>query len=334
MARIVVTGAAGFIGSRLAEQLLAEGESVLGIDSFSDYYEPSVKRARIASLEHHPGFSFEHLDLAELTGSELFRGAEEVYHLAGRPGARANWGATYSNYVSDNILATARLLECLANSNARVVIASSSSVYGEMPGAVTEEHPLRPLSPYGITKAAVEKIAAAHARTSSLAVMVVRPFSVYGPGQRPDMAFSRFIQSLLREEPVTVVGDGRQERDFTYVDDVVKGLVQCARRGRSGAVYNLASGRPVGLLEVIEMLGEIASVRPRVEFTPLDCVEPRSTHGDFSRACAELGYSPSTHLADGLRAQFTHACEKRALPASSRTCPPGRRAGAVGQMRP
>ncbi|HAC46969.1 MAG TPA: UDP-glucose 4-epimerase, partial [Chloroflexi bacterium] len=226
--KVIVTGAAGFIGSHLSERLLADGHEVVGIDCFTDYYRRARKEQNLEAARSHRNFSFEELDLVDADLTAALEGADVVYHLAGQPGVRPSWGHQFDRYTRDNIIATQRLLEHLKGSHLkRLVFAGSSSVYGDAEAFPTRESALpRPVSPYGVTKLAAEHLAHLYTRNFDIPAVSVRYFTVYGPRQRPDMAFSRFMQALADGDPIEVFGDGEQTREFTYVSDAVEGTIK------------------------------------------------------------------------------------------------------------
>jgi UDP-glucuronate 4-epimerase len=311
--RAVVTGAAGFIGSHLTERLLADGADVTGIDSFTDYYEPDLKRTNLAGALDHSAFDLVEGDLSGLDLPVMLDGANVVFHLAGQPGVRVSWGRNFDVYVRDNILGTQMLLEaCRDSTVARVVVASSSSVYGQAESFPTAESvEPRPVSPYGVSKLAAEHLCRLYATNFGVRSTLLRYFSVYGPRQRPDMAFSRFIEAGLLGEPVTVYGDGRQTRDFTFVSDVVAATIAATDRDADGT-FNVAGGSQVSVLEAIDAiaanLGREIDVRHE-EAVPGD---PRRTSGDTSLAANQLGYQPATTFADGIAAQVAERVAARA----------------------
>src|SRR6185503_14395739 len=241
--RYVVTGAAGFIGSHLGEALLAAGHEVVGVDAFTDYYDPALKE------ENARGLDVRRLDLA---GDELdLDGVDGVFHLAGQPGVRS-FGDVFDLYLRRNVLATQRVFEAAAAAGVRVVFASSSSVYGEAERYPTpEDTPPRPLSPYGITKLACEHLARAYGRSFGLDAVVLRYFNAYGPRQRPDMAFPRVVAALLEGHPFTLYGDGEQSRSFTYVGDVVSATVAAMERASAGDVLNVGGGEEATMNDAI-----------------------------------------------------------------------------------
>jgi nucleoside-diphosphate-sugar epimerase len=316
--RVLVTGCAGFIGSRLVERLLYDGTSVVGVDSFTDYYAKDTKKANLRRFRDHPGFTFRRLDLSRDSLDGLLGEVDVVYHLAGQPGVRASFGAGFPKYLRHNVEATQRLLEsAIGQPLESFVYASSSSVYGDLEKYPTaEDVPLRPRSPYGMTKVAAEELGGVYLRNHGVPVVGLRYFTVYGPGQRPDMAFARFIQQLLAGHQLTVYGDGRQVRDFTYVDDAVRGTIAAGARGRPGAVYNIGGGHPVELREAYSLLGEILQRPANVLMLPAAAGDVLRTGADGTRAREELGFRPEIMLADGLRAQVKGAL--RELPKARR----------------
>ena len=306
---VLVTGAAGFIGSHLVERLLAEGHDVVGLDCLTDYYATSRKRANLAPLQANPRFRFEHVDLAVADLRPLVAGAEQVFHLAGQPGVRASWGEAFGGYVRNNITATQRLLEALAGSRARLVFASSSSIYGDAERHPTPEDAVpQPISPYGVTKLCSEQLVMAYRRSAGLDARCVRYFTVYGPRQRPDMAFSKFIAAALRGDAIEVYGDGSQVRDFTFVADAVEATVRAAAVEDPGeAIFNVGGGSQVTVRHVLEVLGEILGSPLSVRTGPPQPGDVRATGADLRRAARLLGWQPTVALADGLRAQVDAA---------------------------
>ncbi|MBM3316888.1 MAG: NAD-dependent epimerase/dehydratase family protein [Candidatus Eisenbacteria bacterium] len=302
MAGALITGAAGFIGSHLAARLLAEGLAVRGIDNLDPYYPAWIKERRLATLRAAPGFDWRPGDLRRADLPALLDGVTWVFHLAARPGVRASWGDGFDEYARANVLATQRLFEALRDRPVeRVVFASSSSVYGEnASGDAGEEAPRRPISPYGVSKLAGEGLAWAYHASYGVPVVALRYFTVYGPEQRPDMAFHRFLRALLEGREIEVYGDGRQTRDFTFVGDAVEATWRAARAGEPGAVYNIGGGSPAGLGEVIAMLETLTGREARVRLSPARPGDPRATRADTRRAREAFGYAPVTGLREGL----------------------------------
>jgi UDP-glucuronate 4-epimerase len=307
--RAVVTGAAGFLGSHLVEALRKRGDAVVGVDSFSPYYEADRKRGNLATAGADDGFTLVEGDLNELDLEALLRGADVVYHLAGQPGVRSSWGQEFDIYLSHNVLATQRLLEAAkAATLRRFVLASSSSVYGQAERFPTHESDrARPISPYGVSKLAAEHLCHLYWTAFGVDCVMLRYFTIFGPRQRPDMAFSRFIAAALDEQPVTIIGDGAQSRDFTYVADAVAATIAAGADGMPDRIYNVAGGCQATVLEVVETLERLLD--RRLDRDHLDAVpgDPRKTGADVSAARSDLGYEPSVSLEEGLSRQLEHA---------------------------
>ncbi len=303
MERVVVTGAAGFIGSHLCERLLQEDFAVAGIDSFTDYYDPRRKRRHLASLVGREGFRLIEEDLATADIDRLLADAGGVFHFAAQAGVRSSWGADFKPYLDANILATQRILEAVKNRpGLRLVHASSSSVYGDARELPTrEDHPTAPRSPYGATKLAAEHLLELYRANYGIDYRALRFFTVYGPRQRPDMAFSRFIQAGLAGEPITVYGDGSQTRDFTYVADAVDASLAAFRYGGRERIFNIGGGSRVSLTEVIDLLGDSLGVRFAARRSEPAKGDVTDTFADTSRARRELGFAPRVALAEGVR---------------------------------
>ena len=298
--RYLVTGAAGFIGSHLAEALAASGHEVVGVDSFNDYYDPARKRENAAGLD------VVEADLETALLDLLLDDVHGVFHLAGQPGVRASFGPDFEHYVRRNVNASARLFEAAASRGVRVVYASSSSVYGDAERYPTPEDAApRPISPYGVTKLCVEHLAYAHARTVGLDAVGVRYFTVYGPRQRPDMAFTPLLEALAAGEPFRLFGDGSVSRSFTFVADAVAGTVGVMERGRGGELYNVGGGDEATMSEAIAIAEEIAGRELVLERHAAAVGDVQRTRADVSKAEAELGWAPTTPLAAGLRAQWS-----------------------------
>ncbi|MGD9696354.1 MAG: NAD-dependent epimerase/dehydratase family protein [Thermoleophilia bacterium] len=300
----MITGVAGFIGSRLAERLLDDGWSVLGLDALTSFTPVAVKHHRLARLCEWGGFTFARRDLARDPLAEDLDGADVVFHLAGQPGVRGSFGPGFDLYVERNVTATQRLLETMVTAGARnLVMASSSSVYGDSASRPTpEDAPLLPRSPYGVTKMAVEGLARCYAAGHGIRVVALRYFTVFGPGQRPDMAFQRLCEAALGGTPFPLHGDGRQSRDVTYVDDVVEATVAAAGRGQGA--YNIGGGSPATLAEAIATVAELAGAPVPVLPGPPAPGDVRDTAADIGRARRDLGWAPRVGLRDGLVAQL------------------------------
>ena len=254
--RALVTGVAGFIGSHLAERLLENGHQVVGIDCFTDYYPEHLKSANLASLKSRKDFDFFKTTIRNAEWSTLLRGVTHVFHLAGQPGVRPSWGASFELYSRANIEATQILLEaCVSTPLSRLVYASSSSVYGSAANIPMKEIDLpKPISPYGVTKLAAEHLCNLYHANYGVPVVSLRYFTVYGPRQRPDMAFNRFLSALLNGEPIHLYGDGNQTRDFTFVEDAVSSTIAASQKGVPGRIYNIGGGSRVSINVVLEIM--------------------------------------------------------------------------------
>jgi nucleoside-diphosphate-sugar epimerase len=319
---VVVTGVAGFIGSHLAEALVERGHEVVGIDCFTAAYPPAEKRRNLERLLPHPAFRLVEGDLVTLALDAWLEGAAAVFHQAAQPGVRSSWGRDFSIYVHHNILASQCLLEACARAGVpRLVAASSSSVYGDAPVyPTTEESITRPVSPYGVTKLAAEHLCLAYARpgVSSLEVATLRYFTVYGPRQRPDMAFRRFLEAAYSGEPVVVYGDGEQTRDFTHVHDAVRANLAAMTAPIRAEAINVGGGRRVTLNEVLDLVQHCTGRRLRIENAPAQAGDARHTGADGTRAEALLGYRPRVTLEDGLAEQAAWVAallERKPIPA-------------------
>ena len=304
--RSLVTGAAGFIGSHLAERLLEEGHEVVGVDCFTPYYARSVKEGNLQGLLSRSGFTFVEGNLLELDLAALLKGITNVFHQAAQAGVRASWGKEFEVYTSLNILATQLLLEaCKGLELERFVYASSSSVYGDTAALPLSEDSIpQPVSPYGVTKLAAEHLCHTYAYNYAIPVVSLRYFTVYGPRQRPDMAFHRFMRALLQEDVIEVYGDGSQTRDFTFVADAVEANMLALKCAQPGKVFNIGGGSRVMLNEVLDTVQEIASRRARVKYIKSQRGDMKHTLADTTRAAGELGYRPRIGLKAGLKAEW------------------------------
>jgi len=304
--RYVVTGAAGFIGSQLTEELLARGHEVVAIDCFTDYYDPALKEDNAAA------FGVARLDLA--VDELALDGFDGVFHLAGQPGVRS-FGTVFDEYVRRNLVATQRVFESAARSGARVVFASSSSVYGDAERYPTPEDATpSPISPYGITKLGCEQLAHAYARSFGLDAVVLRYFTVYGPRQRPDMALARVVDALARGAVFELYGDGLQSRSFTYVADVVAATTAAMERAPAGALYNVGGGEEATMRDAIATLERISGRSLEVVERPAAPGDVRRTAADTARIEHDLGWHAHSALVDGLQAQWEWASVRVAAP--------------------
>jgi UDP-glucuronate 4-epimerase len=301
----LVTGCAGFIGSHLTQALSAHGCSVLGVDAFTDNYARAIKERNLDRCRQTGDVRFAEVDLAEEEELEaLLDGVDGIFHLAGRPGVRTSWGPSFDSYLRDNVQVTQRVFEAAVQAGIRVVYASSSSVYGD-----ADAYPLRedakpiPVSPYGVSKLACEALASAYTRSLGLDAVGLRYFSVFGPRQRPDMAFASVFDCLAHKRPFRLFGNGRQSRDFTFVGDVVEASLAAMRRAPSETVYNVGGGSEISMLEALTLCERVAGQRLEVIHDGAGTGDARRTLADYGRAEAELGWTPRTSLEDGLRAQ-------------------------------
>ncbi len=302
---VLITGAAGFIGSHLAERCLELGWRVLAIDSFTPYYDEGLKRRNIAPALEHPNCTFVEGDLLTLELTPLLENAAIVFHLAAQPGVRASWDE-FEIYTRLNVDATQRLLHSARGLPLeRFVIASSSSIYGDAESLPTHEgvRPM-PVSPYGATKVLTEHLAQIYCRAFDVPTVSLRYFTVFGPRQRPDMAFNRLIGQALERKPFRVFGDGNQTRDFTFVADAVSGTIAAGQRGRAGSTYNIGGGSRRSMNSVFETLAELTGVPVERAYSDSQVGDARDTAADISLAERDLDFKPAYDFADGLSAQL------------------------------
>ena len=311
--RALVTGVAGFIGSTLAERLLDQGHDVVGIDCFVDYYPRDVKEQNISGLIGSPAFRFVEARIQDADLAALLRDRTHVFHLAAQAGVRKSWGRDFAVYTVNNVEATQVLLEaaCAHKAIERFVYASSSSVYGDNVTIPMREDALpQPVSPYGVTKLAAEQLCYLYFVNYQVPTVSLRYFTVYGPRQRPDMGFHRFLRATLRGEPITVFGDGEQTRDFTYVHDAVSATIAAGTLGVPGRVYNIGGGSRVTVNEVLEIIGRVSARRPIVTVDAAQKGDMRHTYADTSLARADLRFAPSVTLEQGLAAEYRWLAEQ------------------------
>jgi UDP-glucose 4-epimerase len=300
-----VTGVAGFIGSTLAERLLAEGADVVGVDSLTDYYPRAFKERNLASLQGRPRFRFLESSIQAADLAALLQDRTHVFHLAAQAGVRKSWGRDFAVYTTNNIEATQVLLEAATKAKLdRFVYASSSSVYGDKVSIpMREDARPQPISPYGVSKLAAEQLCYLYHVAYGLPTVALRYFTVYGPRQRPDMGFHRFLRAALTSEPITVYGDGEQTRDFTYISDVVAATMAAAERGVAGRVYNIGGGSRVSINEVLAMIGRLCGGQVRTVDGGIQRGDMRHTYADTSLARIDLAFRPSVALEEGLAAE-------------------------------
>jgi UDP-glucose 4-epimerase len=303
--KALVTGTAGFIGSTLAERLLADGADVVGIDCFTDYYPRPMKERNLTALRNHPRFTFVESRIQDVDLSALLAGRTHVFHLAAQAGVRKSWGRDFAVYTVNNVEATQMLLEaCVKAPIERLVYASSSSVYGDNVTMPMREDALpQPVSPYGVTKLAAEQLCYLYFANYGVPAVSLRYFTVYGPRQRPDMGFHKFLRATLRGEPITLFGDGEQTRDFTFVADAVSATIAAGKTGVPGRVYNIGGGSRVSINQVLDMIGRVAGRRPLVTSDSAQKGDMRHTYADTSLARNDLGFVPTVGLEAGLAAE-------------------------------
>jgi UDP-glucose 4-epimerase len=301
-----VTGVAGFIGSTLAERLVRSGVDVVGIDCFTDYYPRAAKERNLAVLRSAPNFRFVESRIQDTDLPALLADRTHVFHLAAQAGVRKSWGRDFDVYTSNNIGATQVLLEACAGAGVdRVVYASSSSVYGDLVAMPMREDALpQPVSPYGVSKLAAEQLCYLYHVNFGVPTVSLRYFTVYGPRQRPDMGFYRFLRAVIEGRPITVYGDGEQTRDFTFVDDAVSATIAAAVQGVAGRVYNIGGGSRVSLNRVLAIIGRVAGREPVLSREADQKGDMRHTYADTTLARADLGFQPTVDLERGLAAEY------------------------------
>jgi nucleoside-diphosphate-sugar epimerase len=304
--KALVTGAAGFIGSHLTGALLDDGAEVTGLDCFTDYYPRAIKEANLAENRRRPGFSFVEARIQDADLPALLDGVTHVFHLAAQAGVRKSWGRDFEIYTTNNVDATQQLLEaCVGRPIRRFVYASSSSLYGDnVPIPMREDALPQPVSPYGVTKLAAEQLGYLYCVNHNVPATALRYFTVYGPRQRPDMAFHRFISAALDGAPITLYGDGEQTRDFTFVADAVAATIAAGERGVPGRAYNVGGGSRVSMNQVIDIIGRVAGRPLDVRREPAQKGDMRDTYADTTLARADLGFAPSVTLEQGIEAEY------------------------------
>lgn len=303
---VVITGAAGFIGSRIARKMLDQGADVTGIDCFTDYYDRAQKEKNLEAVRSDERFVFHEKNVVDFDLASVLGPGDALFHLAAQPGVRASWGREFEIYTANNVLATQRLLEQVKGIPLRrFVFAGSSSVYGDVDSFPMKEtdHP-RPVSPYGVTKLASEHLCMLYHRNFDVPTVSLRYFTVFGPGQRPDMAFHRFCRALILGESMPVYGSGEQTRDFTYIDDIVAGSVAALDADCSGQVINLGGGSRISLAACIEILEGISGTKAIIDRGDMQKGDVRDTAADINKARDLLGYDPCVPVAQGLEEQF------------------------------
>ena len=310
METVVITGVAGFIGSHLAEKLLQKNFKVIGIDSFTNYYSKKIKKHNLKECLKNKNFSLIIKDLIEIDLLPIFRKSQHLFHLAAQPGVRSSWGPQFENYVKENILVTQRILEYAkaANSFKKIIMASSSSVYGEQEGKMNEENTItKPVSPYGVTKLAAENLCRIYAENFNLPITMLRYFTVYGPRQRPDMAFMRFIIKSILKQPITIYGNGNQKRNFTYIDDVIDATISSMDVVNPVEIINIGGEVVISINKIISVLKKISDFEPIILYKPFPKGDVLRTEADIGKAKRLIKFKPKTSLYDGLFFQYTYA---------------------------
>lgn len=305
--KCLVTGVAGFIGSHLAERLLQEGYEVIGLDCFTDFYPRWIKQRNLTTLEGKPRFQMVEDDLNRINLNELLDGVAFIFHLAAQAGVRTSWGENFSEYLKHNIQATQKLLEAIKERKIeKFIFASSSSVYGLSPVfPMVENGPVQPISPYGVTKLAAEQLCFLYFKNYGVPTVSLRFFTVYGPRQRPDMAFHKFFVALLKKETIPIYGDGHQTRDFTFIDDIIEANILALKRGRVGEVYNIGGGHQKELGQVIELMEKITGHKAKINWLDPQKGDVVHTLACIDKAKIDLGYNPQADLENGLRQQWS-----------------------------
>lgn len=316
--KILISGVAGFVGSTLALRLIRDGHDVVGIDSMTNYYARQIKEANLRPLADSPNFTFHEEDLRTAPLDARLVDVGVVFHQAGQPGIRKSWGQDFTDYLDWNVLATQRLLEACRKAKhvTRLVYASSSSVYGDAATYPTSESALpQPISPYGVSKLAGEHLATLYAKNYGISAVSLRYFTVYGPRQRPDMAFTRFVTAAQAAKKITIFGDGTQVRDFTFVEDVVHANIAAGFSPgiEPGAVYNVAGGSSVSVNEVLRAVEAIHGAPLDIEYVPRSLGDAQRTGGDTTRIRQDLGWVAATTLEDGLGNQYAWAKDNLSL---------------------
>ncbi len=302
----LVTGAAGFIGSHLCLKLLEAGNHVIGLDCFTDFYPRWIKEHNLGPLLKSKSFEFLAEDILETDLAKILGRTDAVFHLAAQAGVRTSWGEHFSVYTHNNILATQKLLEAAkASSLQKFIYASSSSVYGLTPTLpMSEMNLLRPISPYGVTKLAAEQLCFLYYKNYNIPAVSLRFFTVYGPGQRPDMAFHKFLKSIAENKFITIFGDGKQTRDFTYIDDVVTACEAALLHGKMGETYNVGGGHREKLQDIFPLLEEICQKKPKIHLAEEQKGDVLHTLADIEKAKKDLRYAPRALLREGLKKEW------------------------------
>jgi len=304
---VLVTGCAGFIGGHLCEALLQRGDSVIGIDALTDNYDVQVKQRNLSAYLENPQFEYINGNITDIDLRPILEKVDCVFHTAGQPGVRASWGDCFELYLQNNIAAMQKILECIKNLNKpiRVVFSSSSSIYGntdQLP--VTELSLPQPFSPYGTTKLAAEHLCHLYHQNFNVPIVALRYFTVYGPRQRPDMGFHIFIKAMMQNREISILGDGSQTRDFTFVEDIVQANLLASQKPVEGQIFNIGGGSRRSLMDTINILEDVSGIKPKLVFKPAEKGDVKDTWADTSKAKDQLGFEPKVDLEEGLKRQW------------------------------
>ena len=316
MKTALVTGVAGFIGSFLAERLLKDNFKVIGIDSFTNFYSKKIKLKNIEICKKNKNFSLIQKEIQKIDLIPIFKKVDYLFHMAAQPGVRTSWGKCFENYSINNILVTQKLLEQakISKSLKKIVIASSSSVYGNQSCKMNESKTkTNPVSPYGVSKLAAEHLVSAYVENFNLPVIMLRYFTVYGPRQRPDMAFMRFVMKSILKKPITIYGNGTQKRNFTYIDDVIDATISSANIDNTGEIINIGGGEVISISKVISILKNICNYEPKILYKPFSNGDVLRTEADINKAKRLLNFKPKTSLKNGLFLEYEYAKRNKIL---------------------
>jgi nucleoside-diphosphate-sugar epimerase len=311
----VVTGVAGFIGSHLAEKLLEDKIKVVGIDSFTNYYSKKIKKNNLINCLKNKNFNLIQNDLMKVELEPILKKTDYIFHHAAQPGVRSSWGTEFNTYVKNNILATQRLLEISKNlkSIKKIVIASSSSVYGNQKGIMSENSITKPESPYGATKLASENLGMIYHSNYNLPVICLRYFTVYGPRQRPDMAFTKFLLSGIRDKPLTIFGNGNQTRDFTFIDDIINANVLAMKSNITGEIINIGGGHVISVNNILKIIKNITGKNLETLHLEKQRGDVKHTEADISKAKKILNYKPKTKIENGINFEYRYLLDNLRL---------------------
>ncbi len=303
--RSIVTGCAGFIGSHLTERLIDIGSEVVGIDNFNDTYSRLIKEKNLECLRGSKQFRFHEADILSMDLDRVLEDVDYVFHQAAQAGVRSSWGKYFKSYTDNNIIATQMLLESLKGKGVKKFIyASSSSVYGDCQLPMKEDSITKPVSPYGVSKLAGENLCQLYNKNYGIPTISLRYFTVYGPRQRPDMAFHKFIKKILNGDKIVVYGTGKQTRDFTYIDDVIEANILAMNSEFFGEVFNIGGGTRIILQDVIGLLGRVLDKKPKIEFNDFQKGDVKDTEADVKKSRRMLSFSPKIKIEEGLEKEI------------------------------